>query len=160
MAHSKLFELSLHPFKTADEHLSYEDILLEEFPSKSEVDYFGDSDSSRSEDIAWLKSTLPFAEIITEHSSDVLIVDEHFRKTLHSLLYEQMRQAHNYMEVELKKEETTPLSIQLVSNTMMHLSTVLFYREYVQTDLQLLGWLSIFPDVERFYIGGIIDFHY
>ena len=160
MSHNRLYELSNEPFKSKAEYLSETFLDLNDFPASWCIDYFGGSDSNRDEDIELLKSNLPFAKITRENGEYLLHVDKKFREELTKQLNENMIKASEFIKEELEDNPTHLNSIRVQANNMMHMTELLFHIDYIQTDLNLTEWLTCNEDIEKLYIGAIIDFHY
>jgi hypothetical protein len=160
MGHNRLFQLSAEPFTGTDDYISGCCLELSEFPGSYGIDYFNDSDSSREDDIKWLRDSLPYARITEEDGQYVIHVDKAFRQTLEKEIRENMKKAADYLQKQLQIKSVNLASVKYQSSYMMRTTDVLFHLDYIMPDIHLLEWLQFNRKVKKLYVGGIIDFHY
>jgi len=160
MGHNRLFELSTKPFRSSDDYIQDYSICLSDIPVNYGVDYVVESESSREDDIKWLKETFPYAKITEAKGQCILQTDEDFRKNLEKEIRDCMKKASAYLAKEIQVDDVNLASIKYRAESMMRTTDTLFLLEYVRTDIKFLEWLRYNPNVKQLYIGGILDFHY
>jgi len=162
MGHNRLFELSVEPFKSSADHLTDDCLETSDFPSSCGVDYFLQSESTRNEDLQWLQMSIPYAKVTSENGQDILHVDREFRDCLRSKLLECMNEATMFLSQELRLEldHINFSMMKARASAFMQSFDILLYMDYIQTDFSFWDWLTANPEVDKLYIGGIIDFHY
>jgi hypothetical protein len=160
MSHNRLFEISTEPFESSEDHISEHCLDLSEFPSSYGIDYFMKSESERSYDIEWLSETFPYAEVTKEKGQDVLHIGKKFRETFEKEISEKVEEASKYLSEQVKLGKKNFSMIKFQTNYLMRTTEVLFYLDYIRTDIDLYEWLKYNRKVKKLYIGGIMDFHH
>lgn len=158
MGHNRLFELSTKPFRSSDDYISDYSICLSDIPASFGVDYIVESESSREDDINWLRVAFPFAKI--SEKKGLLYTDKDFRESLEKEIRSCMKKAASYLAKEIQVDDVNLASIKYTAESKMRTTDTLFHLDYVRTDIKLLEWLRYNPDVKQLYIGGILDYHY
>ena len=160
MSHNRLFELRQEPFKSADDYINEFSICLSDIPTNFGADYIIESESSREDDIKWLREAFPYAKVTEKDGQYILHTDKDFRANLEKEIRNYMKAAAAYLKKEIQIEDVNLASIKYTAESKMRTTDTLFHLDYMRTDIKLLEWLRYNPNVKKLYIGGILDFHY
>ena len=150
MAHSRIFQVGSSPIKE-DERLFAADFDSEDLGNEIDgFDYAAEPESSREEDLEWLRDAL--------------------QKIGFSLNGEEITVGRNKSFIQEWREEAVRAAekldlwkMQKISNGL-YFSSFYIYDEYYGYPVPLWKWakdvMEERGEIEEFYVGGIIDYHF